>query len=497
MREVPPEILKKLNLRAAAADEAAYWRNLLPPEPWASAVSANPEVVAKWVHARLEAGRRNAPGLAVDARKPHQSFRPVPVVGIAERVAFRALTDWVLADIELSERSAEDYRRFVAGPVGAAFPERRVGMKLSEARVEYVVQADIASFYQYIDHGVLLTELENRTGKVQAARLLIELLGELQGSAFGLPQLLYPSDKLSEFYIQILERDMVRRLGVAWRYNDDFRFVANGYGNAQQALEELSAAARPLGLVLNDNKSIIRKFETYFGHYVRDATGEADIEINPSHIDVEIEDYPHLDSEGVLEAARSTFKLLAPGEAQIDLTKPSPRQVRDLRRAFNIAAREKSPIGLPFVEQVFRYLPQLTPRLADYLVAMHEANHDPGRVWDSLSVRAPTFNTWQRAWLTYVARRCDLLDSDRIPWLRVQFVSAPPGLLHAEAALALAAAGQMDFQTLDTALRTQPEALASWYAVGMNHVAANAQQRRAVRESSRLCELLVNPEAKA
>lgn len=496
MREVPSEILNKLDLKAAAEAEAAFWRNLLPPEPWANAVFVNSGVVATWVRARLEAGRRNAPGSVVDARKPHQSFRPVPVVGIAERVAFRALTEWVLADIELSERSAEAYRRFVAGPVRAAFPEGRVGMKLSEAKIRYVVQADIASFYQYVDHGVLLTELENRTGKVEAARLLVELLGELQGSTFGLPQLLDPSDKLSEFYIQALERDIVRRLGATWRYNDDFRFVANGYGNAQQVLEELSAAARPLGLVLNDSKSVILKFETYFWRYATGKAGAGDMEINPSEIGVWIENYPDLDSEGLLEAAAATFGLLSAGRGSIDLTKPSLEQVRDLRRAFNIAAREKSPIGLPFVEQVFRYQPQLTPRLADYLVAMHETNHDPGQVWDSLADRAPTFNTWQRAWLTYAARRCGLLDSDRVLWLRDQFNTAPPGLLHAEAALALAAAGQMDFQTLDTALRTQPEALAAWYAVGINYVEATAEQRKAVRMSSRLCELLVNSEAK-
>ena len=103
VRELPLSVLKKLDLKAAAQAEAAFWRNLLPPEPWAIEVAANAGAVAKWVYTRLEAGHRNAPGLVVDARKAHQAFRPVPVVGIAERIAFRALTEWVVADIELSD----------------------------------------------------------------------------------------------------------------------------------------------------------------------------------------------------------------------------------------------------------------------------------------------------------------------------------------------------------------------------------------------------------
>ncbi len=77
--------------------------------------------------------------------------------------------------------------------------------------------------------------------------------------------------------------------------------------------------------------------------------------------------------------------------------------------------------------------------------------------------------------------------------MKSQFDSAPPGLLHAEAALALALAGNMDFVTLDTALRTQAEPLTPWYAIGMNHVIASTEQINAVRASSRLCELLIKP----
>jgi hypothetical protein len=402
----------------------------------------------------------------------------------------------VLADVDLPTRTQEDYRAFVGGPLRHAFRGARVH-RLSDATVEYVVQADISSYYQYVDHGVLLTEVENRSGKIAESRMLIELLGEIQGATYGLPQLLDASDKLSEVYMQILERDLVRRVGDVWRFNDDFRLAVNGYGNAQQALEDLAAAARPLGLVLNDHKSNIIGFAKYFWRHSLGESGDADVEVNPAEIDVWIEEYPDLEGDELTLAAESTLNRLdEDANEPMDLAELPVDDIRDLRRAFNMLAQEESPAGLPYVERVFRFVPQLTPRLCDYLVSSHKAGHGALEVWQAISIRAELQNVWQRAWMTYVARRCGFLDGPPLQWLRQQFNSAPPGLLHAELALTLAPVGGVDFAALDIALRTQPEALAPWYAMAMNHVPASEEQRNAVRGSSRLNELLVSPQQK-
>ncbi|MGO4340379.1 RNA-directed DNA polymerase [Pedococcus sp. 2YAF34] len=492
MREVNTTLLKKLDLAGAASAEATTWRNLLPPEPWVETLTLSPGHFAQWVSARLEAGHRNAPGWPVDVRKAHQAFRPVPVVGVAERIAFRALTDWVLQDVELSERSQDDYKAFIAAPIRHGLAGTGI-RRLSQATVEYVVQADISSFYQYVDHGVLLTELENRTGKVEASRLLVELLGELQGATFGLPQLLDASDKLSELYIEALQRNATRRIGDVWRFNDDFRLAVNGYGNAQQALEELSAAARPLGLVLNDRKSSIVKFSTYFFRHITGATDDPDVEVNPAEIElVEDEAYPDTEGTGLEEAKETLARISAGPPSGIDLSSAAPEDVKDLRKCFNTLAREASPLGLEHVTRVFRYVPQLTPRLGDYLVALSEAGHNVRDVWTEVSQHTDAMNAWQRAWVTNVARRLNFLDESALGWIRQQFDWAPVGLLNAECALALAMGGEIAFAPLDEALRTQPEALAPWYAVAMNYVDMTTEQRKAVRGSSRLFELLVS-----
>lgn len=485
-------MLKKLDLRGAAEKEAAAWRNLLPPEPWSQHVAQAPGRFANWVSNRLTAGARNAASVVVDARKANQAFRPVPVVGVAERIALRALTEWVLEGVELPDRSPEEYRAFVSGPVGRAFP-KGTATRLSQASVDYVVQADIAAFYQYVDHGVLLEELQVRTGKIDAARLLVELLGEIQGTTYGLPQLLEPSDLLSEVYIQVLERDVTRKTSDVWRFNDDFRIAANGYGNAQQALEDLSSAARPLGLILNEHKTGIVKFTTYFWHNFLSDAGDSDVEVNPEEVEVWVEDYPDLSGDELIETAEATLNRLdEAAEVRIDLTEPSRDDVRELRRAFNILARHGKSSALPHVEEVFRFVPQLTPRLCDYLVSAHRSGHGVTRVWDSIARRSDTHNAWQRAWLAYVARECSISSKSCEQWLGSQLLSAPSGLLHAEASLALAHSDRIDFAALDAALRTQPEALAAWYALGINRLERlPQQQRKAVRASSPLFGLLV------
>jgi hypothetical protein len=87
MRRVPPEILDELDLPAAVEAEAAGWRNQLPPEPWVDALSAKKAGVAAWVHDRLSAGMPAVPNATVNARKASLGTRPVPIMGVAERVA--------------------------------------------------------------------------------------------------------------------------------------------------------------------------------------------------------------------------------------------------------------------------------------------------------------------------------------------------------------------------------------------------------------------------
>jgi hypothetical protein len=86
-------------------------------------------------------------------------------------------------------------------------------------------------------------------------------------------------------------------------------------------------------------------------------------------------------------------------------------------------------------------------------------------VLDNLVEHGLSLSAWQRVWLVSVLRRVGALaqNDSRREWVRQQRDLGRDQLLGAEAALALAAIGEVSFELLDNSLRTEPEALGPWF----------------------------------
>lgn len=505
MRPISNDLLAELNLTTAIQQEVTTWRNLLPPEPWQELALSRTDELKEFVQLRLRTGAHNARGIVVNTRKPDNGIRPVPVVGLPERVIYRAITNYLLRDISPPARSMQDYRAFVLGPVLAAIPENLFPIESEDDfEFQYIAEADVAAFYQYVDHAILREELYLQTSEVEATKILMEILGEIAGGDFGIPQLLDPSDQLSEIYIRILERDIVRQGLKVWRYNDDIRILARTYHDALNCLERVSDSARRLGLVLNDHKTFISKLLTYAGKYFKsDSTDDDDAQIDPRTMDPETGDYPELNEDELLEEAKSVLSRIdGPQEdaKSIELRNISAIEVRQIRSALRTLTKNLDPSGIDHIISLFLIVPTLTPRLCDYMVAMYsEAEEEIARAWDALTDRhSEVLSDWQRLWLVYVSRATGIASPGahkRVQWLKAQ-LSADDSLLHAEVALTLASLRKVDFLTLDKALRMQPQALAPWYVLGMNLLHKGGQgdtaRLQAVKESSPLYRLLID-----
>lgn len=105
-------------------------------------------------------------------------------------------------------------------------------------------KADIASYYQYIDHERLVDEVVAQTGDDLAVGLAVELLSETSGRRFGLPQLSQVSDILADVYIGPMSRHLARAGFRAWSFADDFRVACRTYDEALRALEAVDEGAR-------------------------------------------------------------------------------------------------------------------------------------------------------------------------------------------------------------------------------------------------------------
>ncbi len=408
MIPVPSAVLRRLDLQGAIQAEAQSWQSLLPPAPgWDHAVE-HVTALARWMSGQLATGMSTTNAVNVSVRKVPYGIRPVPIWGYAERIAYRALVDFILRNEPPLDRSAEAYLKFLGSPVTYAQEieprTRRRFRTLFSSVIHYVVKADITAFYEYVDHGILARELLTRTGDSDAIDCLISLLAAVQGRSFGLPQLFDSSDRLSEVYIDIVERDLLRRGWPAWRFNDDFRIAARDFGNALDAIEDLSDAARQAGLTLSDSKTTTPRYDKYLlDNFGLTVENEAPDELRRLQPEEAVGDY----TEGVGEtdpawAVDVISSTQVPGgqtDAEhvegINLANVHGDEFRKLRRALGRLIRAETADALPHVLKLAAYVPSLTPWTIRYVVAAGQQQREPAiEVMDEI-VRAISLSDWR------------------------------------------------------------------------------------------------------
>ena len=457
MLQVPDELIKRLRFEEAIQHEVDSWQGLLPPMPGWEQLARRRTAFARWLAGQLRSGFAATPEVVVSVRKASQGIRPVPIWGMAERVVYRALTSFLLRDVPALDRSPEAYLTFVGGPLQLAREREEMGDLLlplvSNSSIKYVVKADVAAFYEYVDHGLLGAELLAITGDFDAVQCLLSLLEEVQGRRHGLPQLIDSSDQLSELYIDRVQRAVLRRGWPTWRFNDDFRIAAGSFDEALAAIEDLSSAAREAGLTLSDFKTTTPKFSTYawetFGLQVDD-------ELPKELADHEPEDFVADYSEGAGEEGSEwavglldrTFLPDAPSadrtQDAIDLGSANSHEVRLLRRALSRLIKYPSAHVLEELVPLMAFVPALSPWVLRLISASaSSAPEECAKVMRSV-MSDITLNEWQRAWALRTIGHLGLL-ADAYPeheevatWVRDMLLGRHSPAVVAEAVLALA-----------------------------------------------------------
>lgn len=181
---------------------------------------------------------------------PRSGFgpRPVTVTDLPSRLLYGALVN-----------SIKDYLPPPTRGQGKWDAFQRFGMSGSH---EYIVELDIASFYEFIDHDILANELLLRCMDLDLCVALKAYLGELLGQGRGIPQMLPTSDRLADAYLSILDRKLAQDGYLVARYVDDIRIIANTWDDANTAIERAAEYARELGLILSAKKTGIFKRTT-------------------------------------------------------------------------------------------------------------------------------------------------------------------------------------------------------------------------------------------
>lgn len=494
MEPIAASIVKRLDIAGACEREAEATRNLLPPEPWLPDLAEQASVMAKWIATWSARESPASESTIVAARKESGGVRPVPMVGAVERVLLRALTEQLIPEAERCERSAATYKSFVVEPAGHVFDAK--SSKRKDSSNWYVLEADINSFYEYVDHGILRNELETRWGNLEIPRALTQLLSEIEGRAFGIPQLLEPSDWLSDIYIQKVERD-VRRMGHnVWRFNDDFRFACDSYSAALGALEDLVAAARKVGLTINDHKTRILKYQTYFWQSFNIEVDEGLEAVDL--VDVELAVGPYDPVGTSPDGTAATITEIGTGEG-IDLRNATRNDRRRIQAALAMLAQTSDPLALDKIDELFRFAPSLTHAIGRYLTSLDTDSHRRRIKAIILGlIKRETASPWQQLWLLHVLDHHSILESSNklSKWVDGVRISGKGTTVSAAASLALANVQQVDFAPLDMALRSEPTCLNPWYLKATQALAGSdcvtKGQIDALRRESRFNEVFLD-----
>ncbi|MEX0984927.1 MAG: hypothetical protein WD096_07730 [Actinomycetota bacterium] len=213
MVHLPRQLFETLDIEGAVIEEVSRPRQAIPSRVLEVAVRENLDSATEYLRGLLIEGLEVAPGELLQANKGGRGYRPLTLLTLPERVLFQALAAALTSGMEIQARTFERWKEIHEAPI-------------ANPLANYIVECDVADFYDHIDHGLLGSELVSQTGKADLAIHLREFLHDCMGREFGLPQLAFASDLLSEPVIDTAERRLAR-LGYVdvVRFNDDFELA--------------------------------------------------------------------------------------------------------------------------------------------------------------------------------------------------------------------------------------------------------------------------------
>ncbi len=225
------------------------------------------------LHDRVQSGRfRAKPSKRAWIPKPDGRQRPIGIAALEDKIVQQA-TGWVLNQIY-----EVDFLGFSYG----FRPERSqhnaldaVWVGITQRKVSWVLDADIKSFFDTINHAWLMKFLEHRVADPRMLRLIQKWLragvsedGEWSKTEVGTPQGSVISPLLSNIYlhyvldrwVQAWRKNKARGEVIIVRYADDFLMGFQYRCEAKEFLEDMRERFAKFGLEISSDKTRLIEF---------------------------------------------------------------------------------------------------------------------------------------------------------------------------------------------------------------------------------------------
>lgn len=209
--------------------------------------------------------------------KQSQTLRPMAILPISDRVVFQAIAN-VVAEYGRTTLSLIANRQSFANVLHqpeiiqmfhpwkeqySSF-QAKYGELIDEGN-SWVVETDIAAFYETIDHSKLFETLRNGNylddTVLEYLKTYLPIWASVrreQKSPRGLPQGCLSSDLLANVCLAELDTELATREYHYLRYVDDIRLVADKKSKVQRGLINLDKSLKSLGLLLQSKKTVVR-----------------------------------------------------------------------------------------------------------------------------------------------------------------------------------------------------------------------------------------------
>jgi CRISPR-associated protein Cas1 len=200
-------------------------------------------------------------------KKPGGASRLLLVPAVVDRVAQSAVAHWLGSKWDRTFDPAS----FAYRPGRGVRDALRALANLRDHGYRWVLDADIRSFFDSIDHQVLFQKLELWLGKspmIAWLRSWVEAAvwdgAEVTRLTLGVPQGSAISPLLSNYYLDDFDRRL-RSAGLHFlRYADDFVVIARTPFDLAEAKEKVEKALSELRLTLSEEKTRTTTFDRWF-----------------------------------------------------------------------------------------------------------------------------------------------------------------------------------------------------------------------------------------
>ncbi len=202
----------------------------------------------------------------IDVPKSPYFSRPASALSPDDRIIYQAVINSIAQKLDqrLESRtvvfgyrvtSPTDARMF-GNPIGQWLQFRKALRSIHTSGYNFLVRTDLVGYFEHISHDLLREKLEIADVKPKTIELLFHLLERWRTSTkHGLPQGADPSSLLANYYLDSIDKQMLRPGFKYVRYMDDICIFGKNPLEIKKAAACLTAACRTHRLFLNAKKT--------------------------------------------------------------------------------------------------------------------------------------------------------------------------------------------------------------------------------------------------